>query len=319
MDIRKLEVFCKVVELKSFTKAAEAALLSQPTISEHIRNLEEELGVKLVDRLGREVAPTPVGRLLYSHAVRLLRLQQEALQAVALYNGALSGDVRIGASTIPGIYILPKLLGTFRRAHPDVKPLVHISDSRTTAAKVIDGTIDLGLVGAIWSERSLEWTALFNDTLVLAVHPRHPLAKQSFVALDQLFHHPFILREPGSGTRKILTRIFEQHGFKETDLREVAVLGANEAIKEAIKAGMGISVLSARSIAEDVREGRLAALPLEQIADTRPIYLIQRKSREPSPVASAVIEFLRATAELDSLSATPGVSSSDCPTDKACH
>lgn len=297
MDIKKLDVFCKVVELKSFTKAAEAAQLSQPTVSEHLRNLEEELGVKLVDRLGREVEPTPVGRLLYSHAVRLLRLQQETLQAVAHFNGALSGEVRIGASTIPGTYILPGLLGSFRRLHPAVKPLVHISDSRATAARVIDGTFDLGLVGAIWNERSLEWTALFSDTLVVAVHPRHPLAGRPSLAIEQLGSHPFILREPGSGTRKILARILEQHGYKETDLDEVAVLGSNEAIKEAVKADLGISVLSARSIAEDVEGGKLAAVSLEQVATERPICLIQRKNREPSPVAAVLIDFLRARAE----------------------
>lgn len=297
MDIKKLDVFCKVVELKSFTKAAEAAQLSQPTVSEHLRNLEEELGVKLVDRLGRKVEPTPVGRLLYSHAVRLLRLQQETLQAVAQFNGVLSGEVRIGASTIPGTYILPGLLGSFRRQHPAVKPLVHISDSRTTASRVIDGTFDLGLVGAIWNERSLEWTALFSDTLVVAVHPGHPLAGRPSLAIDQLGRHPFILREPGSGTRKILARILEQHGYKETDLDEVAVLGSNEAIKEAVKADLGISVLSARSIAEDVEGGKLAAVSLEQVATERPIYLIQRKNREPSPVATVLIDFLRARAE----------------------
>jgi DNA-binding transcriptional LysR family regulator len=297
MDIKKLDVFCKVVELKSFTKAAEAAQLSQPTVSEHLRNLEEELGVKLVDRLGREVEPTPVGRLLYSHAVRLLRLQQETLQAVAQFNGALSGEVRIGASTIPGTYILPGLLGSFCRLHPAVKPLVQISDSRATAARVIDGTFDLGLVGAIWNERSLEWTALFSDTLVVAVSPGHSLAARPSLAINELCHHPFILREPGSGTRKILARILEQHGFKETDLDDVAVLGSNEAIKEAVKAKLGISMLSARSIAEDVQEGKLAAVSLEQIVTERPIYLIQRKNREPSPVAAVLIDFLRASAE----------------------
>ncbi len=299
MDIRRLEVFRKVVELKSFTKAAEAALLSQPTVSEHIRNLEEELGLKLVDRLGREAEATPVGRLLYSYAVRMTQLQQEALQAVARYNGALSGEVRIGASSLPGAYILPRLIGSFCRQHLEVKPVVQISGSRVIAAKIMEGEVDLGLVGAIWNERGLEWTVLFADTLVLAVPPDHPLAARASVALGELGNHPCILREQSSGTRKILARMLERQGLREGDLREAAVLGSNEAVREAVKAGVGMAVLSARSVAQDVQAGFLVALALEDAAAERPIYLIQRKSREPSPAAAAFGEHLRAAADYE--------------------
>ena len=299
MDIRRLEVFRKVVELKSFTKAAEAALLSQPTVSEHIRNLEEELGLKLVDRLGREAEATPVGRLLYSYAVRMTQLQQEALQAVARYNGALSGEVRIGASSLPGAYILPRLIGSFCRQHPEVKPVVQISGSRVIAAKIMEGEVDLGLVGAIWNERGLEWTGLFADTLVLAVPPDHPLAARASVALGELANHPCILREQGSGTRKILARMLERQGLREGDLREAAVLGSNEAVREAVKAGVGMAVLSARSVAQDVQAGFLVALALEDATAERPIYLIQRKNREPSPAAAAFGEHLRAAADYE--------------------
>lgn len=304
MDIRKLEVFRKVVELKSFTKAAEAALLSQPTVSEHIRSLEEELGLKLVDRLGREAAPTPVGRLLYQYAVRLTQLQQEALQAIARFNGALSGEVRIGASTIPGSYILPRLLATFCRTFPDVKPVLRISDSRAIAAQVLEGTVDLGLVGAIWNERGLEWMPLFADPLVLAVRPEHPLASRSSLPVAELLNHPMVLREQGSGTRKVVARILEQQGHRESDLREAATLGSNEAVREAVKAGIGLAVLSARSIAQDLRSGDLAAVPLDDAAAKRPISLIRRKNRELSPVAAAFLDHLHTAATHEPI-ATP--------------
>jgi len=296
MDIRKLDVFRKVVELKSFTKAAEAALLSQPTVSEHIRALEEELGLKLVDRLGRETEPTPVGRVLYTYAVRIIQLQQEALQAIARYNGALSGEVRIGASSIPGAYILPRLIASFCRQYPEVRPLVQISDSRATAARVLDGTFDLGLVGAVWNERGLHWSALFADTLVLAVPPQHPLAARAAVSAAELRNHPFIFREQGSGTRKVMARLLEAHGYKEADLQERVTLGSNEAVREAVKAGIGIAVLSARSLAQDAHAGTIVAVSLEDAAAERPIYLIQRRNREPSPVAAAFLEHLRAAA-----------------------
>lgn len=304
MDIRKLEVFRKVVELKSFTKAAEAALLSQPTVSEHIRSLEEELGLKLVDRLGREASPTPVGRLLYQYAVRLTQLQQEALQAIARFNGALSGEVRIGASTIPGSYILPRLLATFCRTFPDVKPVLRISDSRAIASQVLEGTVDLGLVGAIWNERGLEWMPLFADPLVLAVRPGHPLASRSSLPVAELLNHPMVLREQGSGTRKVVARILEQQGHRESDLREAATLGSNEAVREAVKAGIGLAVLSARSIAQDLRSGDLAAVPLDDAAAKRPISLIRRKNRELSPVAAAFLDHLHTAAAQEPI-ATP--------------
>lgn len=296
MDIRKLDVFCKVVELKSFTKAAEAVRLSQPTVSEHIRSLEKDVGQKLVDRLGREVEPTPVGHLLYGHAVRLLRLQRDALQAIAEYQGTLCGTVQLGAGTIPGTYILPAMLGSFCRQYPDVKPFLHISGSKAIASGVLAGDFDLGLVGGVWSERGLEWTPLFSDTLVLAVHPANPLASRRSLPLGELFDHPFLLREPGSGTRRVLAGILDQKGLREDDLRAVAVLGSNEAVKEAVKAGMGISMLSFRSVVEEVRHTLIRTVALEDVSTERTIYLIQRKNREPSPLAAAIATHLRAAA-----------------------
>ncbi len=296
MDIRKLDVFRKVVELKSFTKAAEAALLSQPTVSEHIRNLEEELGLKLVDRLGREVGPTPVGSVLYRYAVRMTQLQQEALQAVARYNGNLSGELRLGASTIPGAYILPRMISSFCNRYREVKPMVQINSSRTVAAQIVEGSVDFGLVGAIWNDRGLEWTAAFTDTLVLAVPVLHPLAGAESVKVEELRELPFIQREAGSGTRRVVARMFEQQGIREADVQEVAMLGSNEAVREAVKAGSGVAILSSRSVAPDVQCGHLAAVPLDDPAAIRPIYLLQRKNRELSPVAAAFIEHLKLAA-----------------------
>ncbi len=301
MEIRKLEVFCKIVELKSFTKAAEAVRLSQPTVSDHIRNLEEELGQKLVDRLGREVVPTPVGRLLYGYATKILRLRQETLQAIMEFNGNLSGNTIIGASSIPGTYILPKLISSFRSQFPEIKTVVHINRSQAIAKKVLEGEYDLGLVGAIWNEKGLEWTALFQDTLSLVAHPDNSLNKGQPLTVRDLFSQPFILREPGSGTRKVIAHILETWGYKESDLQDVALLGSNEAVKEGIKAGIGISMLSRRSVAEDVLRGTLVALPLEDISGQRPFYLVRRKNRALSPVAAAFADHLLAAAEQENI------------------
>ena len=296
MDIRKLDVFCKVVELKSFTRAARAVFLSQPTVSDHVRHLEEELGQKLVDRLGREAEPTPAGRLLYDYASRILRLQQETLEALARFGGRLSGETMIGASTIPATYILPALVGTFRAAHPEVTVSVRISGSHEIARKVLAGEYDLGLVGAMWNERGLDWTELFTDTLVLVARPDHPLAGRGPVTLDDLCGQDYVGREPGSGTRKVIGALLEAAGRRETDLHQVALFGANEAVREAVKAGVGVSMLSRRSVAADLAAGTLVEIFLVGVSGERPFYLLRRKNRQLPPSAAALAEDLVAAA-----------------------
>ncbi|MFP7754041.1 selenium metabolism-associated LysR family transcriptional regulator [Thermodesulfobacteriota bacterium B35] len=297
MDIRKLQVFCKVVELKSFTRTAEAVLLSQPTVSEHIRSLEQELGQKLINRLGREIEPTPVGRLLYGYGRRILRLQQEALQAVAEYSGTLAGRIMIGCGTIPGTYILPGLIGAFRTRYPSIKATLQITSSRTIAGKVMEGELELGVVGARWNERSLVWNRVFADELNLAVHPDHPWADREAIALEELVGEPFILRESASGTRRVIAQILEQHGLREAQLKEVAEIGSTAAVKEAVKAGLGVSILSRRALIDDLDCGSIATVAVRGIRLERPFYLIRRKNRELPPVAAVFLKFLLEEAE----------------------
>ena len=297
MEIRKLDAFCKVIELKSFTRAAEAMLLSQPTVSEHIRSLEQELDQKLLDRLGRKVEPTPVGRLLYRYARKILQTQNDAVQAIEQYGGKLIGRLIIGCGTIPGTYILPGLIGRFRLEHPSIKATLRITSSRIIAEKVVAGEYELGVVGARWNESRLNWTAMFSDELTLAVHPDHSWALRKAILLKDIGKEPFIMREPDSGTRKVFARILEKNGLKESSLQEVAEIGSTAAIKEAVKAGIGISILSRRAVLDDVKCGRLVAVSVKDHKLQRPFYLIQRKNRALSPVASVFLDYLRDNAD----------------------
>lgn len=292
MEMRKLEVFCKVVELKSFTRAAEAVLLSQPTVSEHIRSLEEELGQKLIDRLGREAEPTPVGSLLYKYAVKMLRLQQDAIESVERYGGKLVGRMLIGSGTIPGTYILPRIIGQFREKYSSIKATLRIAGSQLMAEEVLNGRLDMAVVGARWKEKGLQWEKIFSDRLVLVVNPEHPWAERTEVSLGELPLQPFILRESASGTRKVIDQIFEKHGLNPADLQEVAEIGSTAAIKEAVKAGIGISILSVRSVEQEVRFGLLKTIALRGIRLERPFYLIRRINRELSPVSSVFWDYL---------------------------
>ncbi|MDH3328613.1 MAG: selenium metabolism-associated LysR family transcriptional regulator [Desulfobulbaceae bacterium] len=292
MEIRKLEVFCKVVELKSFTRAAEAVLLSQPTVSEHVRSLEEELGQKLIDRLGREAEPTPVGSMLYKYAVRMLRLQQEAIESVENYGGQLVGRIMIGSGTIPGTYILPRIIGQFRKKYSSIHATLRIAGSQLIASEVLNGKLDMAVVGAKWKEKGLEWQKIFSDRLVLVVNAEHPWAARNQVSLEELKNEPFILRESESGTRKVIDQILENYGIDPAGLQEVAEIGSTEAIKEAVKAGIGISILSVRSVEQDVKYGVLKIIPLEGIRFERPFYLIKRMNRELSPVSAVFWEYM---------------------------
>lgn len=293
MELRKLEVFCKVVELKSFTRAAAAVMLSQPTVSEHIRSLEDELGQKLVDRLGRQVEPTPVGQLLYRYGVKILRLQEDALQAVQQYGGKLVGRIMIGSGTIPGTYILPGVIGRFRERYPSIKATLKINSSHKIVQEVLGGNLEIGVVGARWSEKGLDYKEIFSDSLAVVTGADHNLAARKEVSISELVEEPFILRESGSGTRKVIEQIFEDHGIKVSSLSEVAEIGSTQAVLEAVRAGLGISILSTKAVEREVRAGSLATIEIKGIQMDRPFYMIRRKNRELSPASSVFWAFLR--------------------------
>ena len=157
MDLRQLEIFAKVAELGSFSKAAEALHLTQPTVSEHIRALEDELGVRLLDRLRRGAAVAPAGQLLLNYAGRILALQREARQALGGFQGKMAGDLVVGASNIPGEYVLPGLLGRFKDKYPEIAVTLLIGDSQAVVDWVAEGRVELGVVGARIPQRSVEY------------------------------------------------------------------------------------------------------------------------------------------------------------------
>lgn len=292
MDLRRLEVFCKVYELKSFSRAGQACLLSQPTVSEHIRHLETHLDVRLFDRLGREVVPTRAGEILYNYARRMLNLKREASQTLARYRGKMSGDLELGGSTIPGQYILPSLIGRFREKFPNIFIKLVIADTMKIANMVLDGGLELGVVGAKIKNNKLQFEKLFYDELVLAVSPDHHWAKRSAIRLEELSHAPFIMREQGSGTRMTMLEILEQAGLDAREFKAVAEMGSTDAIRQAIKAKVGVSILSRRAIADELQFERLCHIPVQGLSLTRHFYLVTHKKRSRSPLGQAFVDYL---------------------------
>ncbi|MGD8995503.1 MAG: selenium metabolism-associated LysR family transcriptional regulator [Syntrophobacterales bacterium] len=292
MDLRKLEVFCNVYELKSFSRAGKACLLSQPTVSEHIRHLETHLDVRLFDRLGREVVPTRAGEILYKYARRMLILKREAGQTLERYRGKMSGDLELGGSTIPGQYILPSLIGRFRENFPDIFIKLLIGDTMKITTMVLDGQLELGVVGAKIKSNKLQFKQLFDDELVLAVSPNHRWAKRSAIRLEELPEAPFIMREQGSGTRMTMLEIFEQAGLDSQEFKVVAEMGSTDAIRQAIKAKVGVSILSRRAIADELQFEQLCHVPVKGLSLARHFYLVTHNKRSRSPVGQAFVDYL---------------------------
>ncbi|MBF8261841.1 MAG: Transcriptional regulator, LysR family [candidate division NC10 bacterium] len=236
VDIHVLEVFCRIVESGSFSKAADAVYLTQPTVSGHIKKLEEEVGVRLLDRLGHRATPTKAGELLYRYARRILAVRQEAQQALDEFKGGLRGDLTIGASSIPGGYVLPPLISRFKALYPDISIVLKVSYSKEIVDAVIDGTYEVGAVGAKFDDARIEYQKFAEDEMVLVVPPKHPWAVRGSVKAKELPSQPFFFRERGSGTRKILEQALERHKLPMTAFKVVAEMGNNEAIRQAVKA-----------------------------------------------------------------------------------
>ncbi|HET8578793.1 MAG TPA: selenium metabolism-associated LysR family transcriptional regulator [Methylomirabilota bacterium] len=296
MDLRQLEIFVKVAELGSFSKAAEALYLTQPTVSEHIRTLEDDLGLRLLDRLGRGAAVTKAGELLLGYAKRMLALQREARQAMDGFQGKLSGELLVGGSTIPGEYILPALIGRFKEKYPEISITLLIGDSQAVMDWVLEGRAELGVVGARLSQRGLEYRELMPDEVVVVVPVGHPWNGRKQVTLDELRAEPLLIRERGSGTRVALETALAEAGTELGAFRIVGEMGSTQAIKQAVKAGVGVSLLSKRAVEEECRSGVVWCLRVKDLKVARAFYLVTHKDRSRSPLAEAFRAFVEAEA-----------------------
>jgi DNA-binding transcriptional LysR family regulator len=200
--------------------------------------------------------------------------------------------LELGGSNIPGQYILPPLIGSFKENFTDIRIRLVISDTMKITNLVLEGSLELGVVGAKMKKNKLQFDQLFDDELVLAVAPDHSWASRSTVGLEQLTETPFIMREQGSGTRMMMLEILEQAGFDSQKLNVVAEMGSTEAIRQAVKARVGVSILSRRAIADDLRFKQLRHVPIRGLTFSRNFYLVTHKKRSRSPVGQAFVDFL---------------------------
>lgn len=289
MEFRQIEAFVNAVKYKSFSKAADATFLTQPTISAHINNLENELGVTLVNRSGREITLTKQGKMFYPYAVDMLHTRSQALLSVQAKDGEMNGVLDIYSSSIPGQYYLPKLMGEFHRLYPNMRFFVEQSDSRTVMENILSQKGELGLTGYKMNN-SLSYEPVFMDELVLIVPDTEAYAKWeqgSTVDFQEFSGESFILREDGSGTKQE-TEKAEVKGvpiFK--NLNVIARMNNTESIKQAVADGLGISVLSRLAAEEDRASRRFKYFRIDGLEKKRTFYLVTSKNIRLSPQAEA--------------------------------
>jgi DNA-binding transcriptional LysR family regulator len=292
VDIHVLEVFCKIVESGSFSKAANAVYLTQPTVSGHIKKLEEEVGVRLLDRLGHRATPTKAGELLYRYAKRILAVRQEAQQALDEFKGGLRGELIIGASSIPGGYVLPPLISRFKAAYPDISVVLRVSYSKGILDAIIDGTYELGAVGAKFDDARIEYQKFAEDEMVLVVHHGHPWAAKGSVKAKELPTQPWFIRERGSGTRKMVEQALERHNLSMGAFKVIGEMGNNEAVRQAVKSGGGVAIISKLAVESTIKCRELAVVRIQGLKLTRDFYLVTHRHRSRSPICKAFLTFI---------------------------
>lgn len=293
MRLRQLEAFLAVAKARSFRRAAETLHLSQPALSQHVRELEGELGARLFDRLGRTVALTEAGRVVEAHAQRVFATLEGARQAVGELVGLRRGSLLVGASTTPGIYVLPPVLATYRARHPGIAISLRLANSRVIEELIRANELDLGVVGGHFlaaGERCL--AAGLLDELVLVVSPRHRWGKRRDVGPARLAEEPLLMREEGSATRQLTERVLREAGVRFSTAME---LGHIEAIKQAVMAGLGVAFLSARAIRGELATGRLRALRVRGLRLRRHFHVIHHEARTLAPAARALVALLDET------------------------
>jgi DNA-binding transcriptional LysR family regulator len=276
LSFSNLRIFAAVARHNNFSRAAEELAVSQPYISNQIAELEQKLDLILFRRVGRRVYLTDAGNRLYAHATSLLSQLTAAEDSMAELRSKVSGRLECATTSIPAQHVLPSFLEQLSETHPDLQVVLHISGSREVEAMVISGRIEVGITLSQTIPEELEGTEIGRDDLVVIVSPRHRLAQKSAATPQELSAEPLIVREPTSGTRVFVERLFSE---LRLPIRYGPELNNNEVIKSLVVAGVGTAILSTRVVGEDVRAGRLRVVKLEGKDLWRPIRVVVKRSQ----------------------------------------
>ena len=294
MDTRQLAAFCAVVELHSFSQAADRLGVTQPAVSLQVRSLEKRLGVQLLDRSGRRVEPTEAGLRLHRSAQRLLQLEEQMLDEVSAESaGALTGELSIGASTGPAAVAVPLLLCEFQQQHPDLRVALEVHDTQTVVDLVANRGLELGIVGAARRHRAVRFEPILEDEVILICLPGHSFAGRT-IGLDELREETLIVMQEGAGVRQVVEDELRARGVRLRDLATSLELGLQESVRSAVQAGYGLTFISRTAVESDLAAGTLAEARLAGMNATREISLARASGRVATRAAEEFVAFVHA-------------------------
>ncbi len=293
MNLSQLKAFLAVAQDRSFSRAAEKLYLTQPAVSKQIQALEEALGMRLFDRVGRSILLTQAGNILHDHAHIAFQTLEEARETINQLRGLQRGHLRISAASTIGTYMLPQPLGELKAQFPGIEISLAITNKARVVQQVLSHEVELGFVGPPVEPAELEMEEYLLDELVLIMAPTHRLAREESVGVAELVEEVFILREQGSGTREIME---EELGRVRVSLKKAMELGSTEAIKQAVAANLGVSIVSKFAISLEILQGRLAVARLPELNLRRQLFVIHHGGRTLSPAAQEFCSLLRRSA-----------------------
>lgn len=288
MDLHHLYVFSKVVEHKSFSKAAEDIFLSQSTVSSHIQALEKTLNMKLFDRVGREIILTPYGSRLYQWALKLLLLKDEAMLDLKEGMNELRGMIRIAASSVPGQFMLPKMIKHFRNQYPNAIFHIEQSYSKVVMDKVLNGAVDVGVLGGKFENDKLCFIPLLKEKLVLITSNNVEINES--VTIQELLKYPFIMRNSGSGTNAILKQFLKKNDISKEQMNIIAYTESGQTLIQFVMADIGISITSEIAAKEYAKKQLLKMYEIDGFEDERYFYLVYNKNKTQSLLSRLFIE-----------------------------
>ena len=292
MADRRLQVFHAVARLLSFTKAAETLHMTQPAVTFQIRQLEEYFNTRLFDRTHNKISLTTAGERVFHYADRILSLYSEMDNKVREITGDVSGILIIGASTTIAEYVLPHLLGEFKERYPNINLRLRVSNSLGVVHMVEDNSVDVGIVESPITNKNLAVEVCWHDKLVFICPPNHPLSKKSSITGADLLNLPFVTREEGSGTREYIAEYLARSNMQFIDLNVGLEVGNPEAVKSAVEAGLGVSIVSQATVVKELRLATLTALPLEPPLE-RPFSIVFQRQKFRLRAMEQFMEFAR--------------------------
>ncbi len=288
VTLRQLQIFEAVVRLEGYTRAAEALHLTQPTVSMQVKKLGETIGHSLLEKVGKRLYPTPVGEEVHASARNILSAMVALGESAAALEGVVKGPLRIAVITTAK-YFMPHLLGAFIKEYPEVTPMLKVTNRSRVLERLKSKEDDLLIMGLVPVELEVEAYPFIDNELVVVANPNHPLTEGHSITLRQLSEERFLVREAGSGTRLAVERLFAEQGLAIQPYME---LGSSEAIKQAVMAGLGISVLSRHNLRLELAGDHVAILDVEGFPLFRRWYAVHLKGRKLSLVSQTFLDFL---------------------------